>query len=368
MGFIDDVEDILAYTNKEKRMMLFCATMPERILRLAKDYMRGYQFIRAQKEQLTVSLTDQIYFEVAQSDKLEALCRIIDSEVDFYGLIFCRTKIDVDSLSKKLSDRGYDAEGLHGDISQYQRERILEKFKQQRINVLVATDVAARGIDIINLSHVINFSLPQDPESYVHRIGRTGRAGKEGTAITFVTPYEYRKLIAIKRLTKTDIRKEKIPAIEDIIRSKKTRIKNDIDAIIRSSAEGQYLDFAQEILTEVEPEKALAAIIKHAFGDELSARSYSKIRDVSIDMKGTTRLFVARGRTDGMDPRKLVNMLKQTAQVNPQKIRDVRIFDKFSFITVPFEEAEVILHAFHKKKVSKRPIVERAREKKKRTS
>lgn len=362
MGFIDDVEDILSYTNPEKRMLLFSATIPESIVHLAKKYMRKYQIIRAQKEQLTVSLTDQIYFEVGESDKLEALCRIIDSEADFYGLIFCRTKIDVDNVSKKLSDRGYDVEGLHGDISQNQRERILERFKKKRVNTLVATDVAARGIDIYNLSHVINYSLPQNPESYVHRIGRTGRAGKEGTAITFVTPDEYRKLVAIKRLTKTDIRREKIPAIEDVIRSKQTRIKNDIVGIIQSDEHNEYIDFAQEILKEGVPVKVLAAVIKYAFQDDLSTKGYGKISEVSVDMKGTTRLFVAKGKIDNMNPRNLVSMIKQIAQIEPRKIHDVRIFEKFSFITVSFEDAEIILRAF-KKNTDKRSIVERAKEK-----
>ena len=366
MGFIDDVKDILSYTNKTKRMLLFSATMPESILHLVRKYMREYKLIQIEKDHPTVSLTDQIYFEVNYSDKIEALCRIIDSESDFYGLVFCRTKLDVDTVSKKLIDRGYDADGLHGDISQAQRERILSRFKQRRINVLVATDVAARGIDIYNLTHVINYSLPQDPERYVHRIGRTGRAGKEGTAITFVSPDEYRKLLIIKRVAKTNIRKEKIPAIEDVIRAKKTRIKNEISSIIQSSLDSQYLDFAQEILAENEPDKALAAFIKYSFGDELSVRNYSKIRDVSVDMKGTVRLFVARGRADNMDPRKLVGMIKEIAQVDSWKIRDVRIFDKFSFITVPFSEAEVILHAFKKQKTTRRPIVERAKERKRR--
>jgi len=368
MGFIDDVEDILTYTNAEKRMLLFSATMPERILHLAKKHMREYQLIRVQKKQLTVSSTDQIYFEVARSDKLEALCRIIDSETGFYGLIFCRTKIDVAEVAKKLCDRGYDAEGLHGDISQYQRERILERFKKQRINVLVATDVAARGIDIINLSHVINYALPQNPESYVHRVGRTGRAGKEGTAITFVTPDEYRKLIAIKRITNTAIRKEKIPAVEDVLRAKRARIKNSIRDIIRSSGANEYVGFAQEILTGGDPAEILAAVIKYAFRDELSERSYGKIRDVSIDTKGIARLFVARGKVDNINSPKLVAMIEKIARVDSRKIRDVRIFDRFSFITVPFEEAEIILRAFKKGKVSNRPIVERAKEKKRKRS
>jgi len=363
MGFIEDVEHILSCTKKEKRVLLFSATIPERIISLAKKYMQKYQVVRVKGEQLTVSLTDQMYFEVANSDKLEALCRIIDNEHEFYGLIFCRTKVDVDTITKKLSNRGYDAEGLHGDISQYQRERILDKFRQQRINILVATDVAARGIDINNLTHVINFSLPQNPESYIHRIGRTGRAGKEGTAITFITPAEYRKLVFIERITKTDIRKGKLPAAKDIIRSKKTRIKNDLVNIIESEGSNEYLDFAKEILADNQPEEALSAFIKYAFDNELKVSNYGEIRNLSVDMKGTTRLFVARGRIDGMDSRKLTEMIKKVSGVDQRKIKDLKIFDNFSFITVSFDEAEKILRAFKQNKENKRPIVERAKQK-----
>ncbi|MFH1363364.1 MAG: DEAD/DEAH box helicase [Candidatus Omnitrophota bacterium] len=366
MGFIDDVEDILAYSGKTKRVLLFSATMPARILELAKKYMTDYKFC-AQKGELTVSLTEQIYFEVSYSDKLEALTRIIDSEVGFYGLIFCRTKIDVDDVSRKLSDRGYDVEGLHGDISQHQRERILGRFKQKRINVLVATDVAARGIDINNLSHVINYSLPQDPERYVHRIGRTGRAGKEGTAITFVTPDEYRKLSAIKRLTKTDILKKKLPGVDEIISSKKIRIKQEISDLASSAESNEYLGFAEEILSGLDPAQAVSALIKYSFGDELSPRSYAKIRDVSIDTKGTSRLFVAKGKVDKMSPPKLVSMINQIAGVDSRKIRDVQVLDKFSFITVPFEEAEIILRAFKENRGSRKPLVERAKERKRKS-
>tara|TARA_B100000315_G_scaffold258827_1_gene312340 strand:- start:588 stop:2168 length:1581 start_codon:yes stop_codon:yes gene_type:complete len=366
MGFIDDVEDILSYVKGQKRMLLFSATVPERILRLAKKYMPKYHLVRAQQEKLTVSLTDQIYFEVSRSDKLEALCRIIDSEASFYGLIFCRTKVDVDQVSQKLSNRGYDSEGLHGDISQNQRERILSKFKEQRINVLVATDVAARGIDINNLSHVINYSLPQNPESYVHRIGRTGRAGKEGTAITFVTSDEYRKLAFIKRVTKTDIRKEKIPGVDQIIKSKKLRIKDNISSIAKSSESDEYIKFAEELLEENDSTKIVSAFIKYSFGDELNIRSYNKIREATVDMKGTTRLFVAKGKIDKMTPRKLVDMIKNVAKIDSRKIGDVQIFDKFSFATVPFKEAEIILAAFKRNRSTKKPLIERAKAKKKR--
>jgi ATP-dependent RNA helicase DeaD len=335
--------------------------MPEKIISIAKKYMRNYEMLGVKKEQLTTNLTDQIYFEVSHADKFDALCRIIDFEHEFYGLIFCRTKIDVDSVANKLMERGYDADALHGDIAQNQREIILNKFRKQRINILVATDVAARGIDIHNLTHVINYSLPQDPEAYVHRIGRTGRAGKEGTAITFVTPDEYRRLIFIKKFAKTDIRKEKLPKIEDVINQKKARIKTQIANIIKTEDTDGYIKFAQEMLKETEAEKVLAALLKHTFQDELDASNYNEIRDVSIDKKGTARLFVALGKIDDMTPKKLAAFIKQEAKVPNEKIKDIQIFDKFSFITVSFEEAEIILNIFKKKKGSRRPMVERAK-------
>ena len=195
MGFVEDIETILGATPKEKRMLLFSATMPDNIMRLAKKYMREYEVVSVKRDQLTKNNIQQIYFEVSGSEKFEALYRIIDVEDHFYGVVFCRTKIDADDIASKLLNRGCRAEALHGDISQGQREKILQKFKDKKITVLVATDVAARGIDVDNLTHVINYSLPQDPESYIHRIGRTGRAGKSGTAITLITPSEYRKLL-----------------------------------------------------------------------------------------------------------------------------------------------------------------------------
>ena len=364
MGFIEDVEEIMKATSIEKRTMLFSATMPKEILRLAKKYMGQYEFVTVKDEQPTVNLTDQIYFEVATSDKFDALCRIIDIEHEFYGLIFCRTKIDVDKIARHLIDRGYDADALHGDISQHKRELILNKFKKKKTNTLVATDVAARGIDIIELSHVINYSLPQDPESYVHRIGRTGRAGKGGTAITFVTPEEYRKLLFIKRIAKTDIRKEKLPKIEDVINTKKTRIKNELKNIIQSEIFEGYTKMAQELLKEHKPENVLAALLKHSFQDELEGKGYSEIKEISIDNKGKTRLFVAMGKSDGMTPKKLVKYIKQKAGIDNFKIKDVQIFDKISFITTPFEEAEIILDVFKREKKGRRPIIERAKKKK----
>jgi ATP-dependent RNA helicase DeaD len=363
MGFIDDVEEIIRHTNPERKIMLFSATMPERIISLAKRYMKNYKVISAKSEQLTTALTEQIYFEVQERDKFEALCRIIDVEEGFYGLIFCRTKIDVDMISRKLMDRGYGAEALHGDVSQYQRERILDKFKKRLSNALVATDVAARGIDINNLTHVINYSLPQDPESYVHRIGRTGRAGKQGTAITFVSPDEYRKLLFIKRISKAEIKKGSVPKVKDVINTKRARIKNEIIELIKSGEAASYVDMAKEMLEGNNPEEVLAAMIRQSFKGELDEKNYNEIREVSVDRQGTSRLFVALGKVDNLTPAKLVTFIRQETSVDERKIDDVRIFENFSFITVPFNEAEIILEAFRQQSPGRRPLVDRAKEK-----
>jgi len=363
MGFIEDVEEIISFTPPQKQMLLFSATIPPRILSLAKKYMPDFELVEIDKETPTTTLAEQIYFEVTEADKMEALCRIVDSEPDFYGLVFCRTKVDVDILVRRLSDRGYEVDGLHGDISQHQRERILNRFRRRRIKILVATDVAARGIDINSLSHVINYSLPQEPERYVHRIGRTGRAGKEGIAITFVTPREYCNLLIIQKVAKANIRREKIPTIADILLNKQKRIERAVSEIIEKGGFEEYLDFANQIIKEKDPQVVLASFIKYTLGDELSSRNYRDIREVSVDKKGTARLFVARGRQDGMNFRSLSKMIREVSGVEERKIRDIRIFERFSFISVPFAEAELILHAFKKKNLSKRPLVSRARQK-----
>lgn len=363
MGFIDDVEDILKHAPPERRMLLFSATMPERIMSLAKRHMKKYEYIAIKKDQLTTNLTDQIYFEVSESDKFEALCRIIDVESEFYGLIFCRTKVDVDQVAHKLMDRGYDAEAMHGDMSQAHREKIMDGFRKQRLNIVVATDVAARGIDISNLTHVINYSLPQDPEAYVHRIGRTGRAGREGTAITFVTPSEYRNLAFIKRVAKTEIRKEKLPKVEDVINIRRSRLLGEIQAVLDEGDLDTYREMAASLLLDMDPVDIVSAILKHGFSRDLDESSYAEIREASVEHSGKTRLFVALGRIDSMTPPKLVEYIERETSVHGRAIRDVRIFDNFSFITTSFEDAEIIMEAFKRnRKGGRRPLVERARE------
>ncbi len=366
MGFIEDVEEIMAHTNPDKRVLLFSATMPAKIKELARKYMGSYELLRAEKEPLVTNLTEQIYFEVKVSDKFEALCRIVDIEDEFYGIVFCRTKSDVDSVASHLLDRGYDAEALHGDISQAQRERTLAKFKKKQITILVATDVAARGIDVTNLSHVINYSLPQDPESYVHRIGRTGRAGNEGTAITFITPSEYKRLMFIQRVAKADIKKSKVPKVKEILKAKKKKIYDDLSGLLAEGVDDAYHEWAARLLEDNDPAQILAAMLSYSFEEELNPENYGEITEFSgkarqLDAQGKTRLFVGLGKLDKLTPRRLVDLIMKKAPLKSWEIKDVQILEKFSFVTVPFDKAERVIESFREK--GRRPLISHAKEK-----
>ncbi len=373
MGFVEDIELILGETGPDKQMLMFSATMPKQIMSIAERFMGEYDIVKVEKQQLTTTLTEQIYFEVKRADKFEVLCRIIDIEPDFYGLVFCRTRNDVDEVVQDLMNRGYPAEALHGDISQSQRNRVIEKIKNKTANILVATDVAARGIDINNLTHVVNYSIPQDPEAYVHRVGRTGRAGNEGTAITFVTPAEYQKLTQIKKFAKTDIRKEKLPGASDIVRGKKDRIVDEISELLEGDSWQDYLDFASELIETREPADVIAALLKNQYKNELMEDNYSdiggrptKIRDnsESVDAGGTARLFVALGKNDNCTPKILVDMIWDKARIKSRLIQNVKCFDTFSFITVPFQAAEKIIEVFRREGRGNKPLIELASEKK----
>ena len=366
MGFVEDIEKILESTNKDKRMLFFSATMPKEILKIAENHMRkDYEILKVEAKELTTNLTDQIYFEVKQKDKFEALCRIIDLEPDFYGIVFCRTKNDVNELTGKLNDRGYDAGELHGDITQKHREVTLNRFKARKLSILVATDVAARGIDVNDLTHVVNYAIPQEAESYVHRIGRTGRAGKEGTAITFMTPSEYKKLLQIKRITKTDIRKEKLPEIKDVILSRKHRIIENITNILQEGNLNGFIDMAKDLLKEGSPEDIVASLLKSAYEDVLDTSNYNEIEEATVDHTGKTRLFIALGRVDKITPKKLVEFIVKESSIDKNKIKGVEVYENFSFMSVPFAEAEVILDIFKKVRKGRKPLVEKAKEKSK---
>lgn len=358
MGFIEDIEQIMSAMSPERRVLLFSATIPERIVRLSQSYMRDTEVLKVPSQQITADLTDQIYFEVRESDKFDALTRIIDIQPEFYGIVFCRTKVAVDEIAQRLQERGYAAEGLHGDVSQAQREKILRRFRMKQVNILVATDVAARGIDIVNLTHVINYSLPQDSESYVHRIGRTGRAGNQGTAITFLSNSEFRQFGYLKRDIKAEIKREKLPSPQDIVATKRKRIKDELAEVVESEGYLTYTDMAAELLAGYAPETAMAALLRMAFKNELDEKQYPEIRSFSVDRKGTARLFLSIGRRDGFDGRKLVGLLKRECGLTEQKINDLKLTDCYSFVSVPFADAEEVVRRLNTLRKGGRPVAE----------
>ncbi|MCK5241009.1 DEAD/DEAH box helicase [bacterium] len=363
MGFIDDVEEIMAQCNEDKQVALFSATMPDRIEALTKKYMKEIKRVVVKKQQITTDLTEQIYFEVRSADRFEALCRIIDVEEEFYGLIFCRTKVDVDEITAKLIERGYDAEGIHGDVTQKQRGNVLKKFKDKRNNILVATDVAARGLDINNLSHVINYALPQDPEGYVHRIGRTGRAGKKGVAITFITPSEYRKLAFIQRIAKADIRKEQVPEVSEIIKIKRNRLTGEIVDIMKQGQLEDFHDMAFGMLNKYPVEELVPTLLKLLIQDRLDESQYTEIArpSSSPDAGGKTRLLIGFGRTAGYTPKKLIDFIKKQTGLHDRFIDDLLLRDDFSFVTVPFADAEKMVKLFEEKAKGGRPLIVKAK-------
>ncbi len=375
MGFIEDIETILQNTPEKKRVFLFSATMPARIKEMASRYMKNSAHIRAQNT-LTTNLTNQIYFEVIRQDKFEALCRIIDMEPAFYGIIFCRTKVEVDEVANKLLDRGYGADGLHSDISQAQREQILKKFRKQQISLLVATDVAARGIDVNNLSHVINYSLPQNPEAYIHRIGRTGRAGNQGTAVTFVTPEEFSKLGFIKKIVKAPIKKSEIPQVDQIVAARKTRLTGEIKSLLLNNLNEQYLQWAEELLNEADKKKIIAAILEHSYHKLLNKNEYHKLTPVTRkfssghrDMEGKTRLFIAKGKNDGLNKKELADFIVDQTGIVKNAIEDIEVLESYSFVTVPFEHAERIIAQLKSLRFGKKHLfVEKAKAAKTKTS
>lgn len=293
MGFVEDIETILKSAPANRRTILFSATMPSHIENLAKKYMKNYQIISViNRADSGKSNIEQSLLVVDNSDKFEALFRIIENEDKFYGMVFCRTKMDADDIASKLIARSLNSEALHGNVSQSQREKILQKFRNKKINILVATDVAARGIDVDNLSHVINYSLPQDTESYVHRIGRTGRAGKKGIAITIITPSEHRKAMEIQRVTNNKLNTYELPTVDNIVSSKKQKIKSSINELM-SSVDSSSLELAREVMADCgeDNEQIIATLLKMAFRNQLDKTKFRELRQVSVKSRDSNSSF-----------------------------------------------------------------------------
>ncbi|MBN8237097.1 DEAD/DEAH box helicase [Halobacillus kuroshimensis] len=262
MGFIDDIRDILKALPEERQTLLFSATMPKEIRDIATTLMNNPEEVKVKAKEMTVENIEQFFVEVPEKHKFDTLTRLLDIHDPALAIVFGRTKRRVDEVADGLQARGFSAEGIHGDLTQGKRMSTLNKFKRGRIEILVATDVAARGLDISEVSHVYNFDIPQDPESYVHRIGRTGRAGRKGESISFVTPREKDQLNLIEKLTKKKVDRLKVPSSEEAARGQQKVAVEKIAETVNNNDLNNYKNAAEELLERYEPSDLIAAALK----------------------------------------------------------------------------------------------------------
>lgn len=358
MGFIDDVEWILQHTPQERQIALFSATMPIEIKKVANTYLRDPEHIKIASKTSTANTIRQRYSLINHRQKLEAISRILEVEDHDGVIVFVRTKIATVELADKLSARGYPCQALNGDIPQNQREQIVEKLKRGKLDILVATDVVARGLDIDRISHVINYDIPLDTESYVHRIGRTGRAGRNGEAILFVTPRERRLLQAIERVTNSNIEAMEVPNADTINEQRVIKFKQRIADTIQN----EDLSLYQQLIAEYQQEynndseiiaAALASIAQgkqSLFETEMNFTPDKQKREHTIKKKenGKKRrqkndyhnedmrcYRIAVGRKDGVKPGNIVGAIANEADIDSKHIGHIKINDHFSTVDLP---------------------------------
>lgn len=368
MGFIDDIENIFANANPDSRILLFSATMPAPILKIAQKFMGEYEIVEEEGIVEEPLLIDQKYWVLREGDKVEALVRLIDSNPDFYGLVFTQTKNDADTVSRRLDEKGYEAAALHGDIPQGQREKILARFRSKKTRILVATDVAARGIDISGLSHVVNYSLPFDSSTYIHRIGRTGRAGTSGVAVTFVSPNERRKLNFMKarvaKASKGDLDEGEVPSIDSVLEIKRAALfealKDSLQKEGATAGEG-FAQMADDLCQEKDAKEVLAGVLQAFYGEKLDRARYDEIKKVAAEKGGRegrgrgrdryddapredqTRLYIQLGRRDGYNAREIADWFSDTLHIPGKKVDRIDVTTSFSLVSLPKEDAARLL-------------------------
>jgi ATP-dependent RNA helicase DeaD len=400
MGFIDDVEWILGHAPKERQTALFSATMPDAIRKITKRYLNDPKSVKIESKVATASTIRQRYCQVAGHLKLEALTRILEVEVFDGVIIFVRTKTATMELAEKLSARGYAVEPLNGDIPQNSRERTVDRLKKGKIDILVATDVVARGLDVERVSHVINFDVPYDTESYVHRIGRTGRAGREGDAILFISHREKRMLFSIERATRQTIDAMTIPSISQLNETRLSRFKSSVIEAISDPSIETLIPIVESIQAETEaaPEVIMAALAKIAQGDEplilresdrpdLNANPPRNDRNDRNDRsprdrgarperggergggervkrerksgppsEGMQRFRIEVGHTHGAKPGNIVGAIANEANISSKNIGSIEIYDNFSTVDLPKDMPKATHDTLQKTRVAGRSL------------
>ena len=350
MGFIGDIEAILEKTPSEKRTLMFSATIPEEIRGIAERFMRDPLYVSTRTDHTPVESIRQIACEVRREEKNAALERILAASDDPYAMVFCRTRMDVDEVTEAFQKMGYPVEALHGELTQGQRTRIINRFKARQFPVLIATDVAARGLDINDLTLVVNYSLPQNAEIYIHRIGRTGRAGKEGTAVTLTTPGERRRFEMIRQETGGVMHLEPLPGPDAVVAMKKKNFLRELRRTEESGVSRECRDFALELLREAaDPVETLSGILQMHFHDDLSEAKYppaGKAERRKLARKRMRLRLSPAGEKEGLTPSRLMKMLAEKAHIWRSKIGRITIGDHFSIVELPGETALMVLDAF----------------------
>lgn len=361
MGFRDDIEIILKETNEERQTILFSATMAKPILDITKKYQKNPELVKVVHKELTVPSIEQVYFEVKESLKLQLLCRLIDMHNPKLSLVFCNTKKSVDELVLQLQNRGYFVDGLHGDLKQSQRDRVMSKFRNGTIDILIATDVAARGIDVDDVEVVFNYDLPQDEEYYVHRIGRTGRAGRAGRAFTFVSGKSIYKLKDIQRYTKTKIVRGEIPTINDVEESKIDAFFEKVKNVMEESDLTRYVKHIESLLNdEYTSVDVAAALLKMSIGldnkEEDMEVSYASNFGNTGGEPGMARLFINAGRNQKILPKDVIGAIAGETGIAGKLIGKIDIYDKYTFVEVPVDYAETVLEIMKNNKIKGKTI------------
>ena len=388
MGFRDDIETILEYIPAEGRQtILFSATMPKPILDITRKYQHDAVNIKVVKKELTVPSIEQYYYDVKRSDKVEVLTRLLDYYNPKLSLVFCNTKRMVDELAEELKGRGYFAEGLHGDLKQEQRDRVMNSFRNGATEILVATDVAARGIDVDDVEAVFNYDIPQDDEYYVHRIGRTGRAGRDGIAFSFVVGREVYKLRDIQRYCKTRIIPQAIPSLDDITEIKAEKIMDQVKETINNVDLTKMIQVIEQKLVEEDytAMDVAAALLKIAMGEENEDIAESGHLAPSLDEldrygrdnrsrggrnngrrdggrgsrggrderngNGMARLFINIGKNQNVRPGDILGAIAGESGIPGRMVGSIDMFDNYTFVEVPREHADVVLQAMRGAKI-----------------
>ena len=355
MGFREDIELILKELPEERQTLLFSATMPKPIMDIAKTYQKDATLVKVVKKELTVPKIEQYYYEVRPKNKLEVLTRLLDMYDPKLSLVFCNTKKQVDELVSALQLRGYFAEGLHGDLKQQQRDRVMASFRNGKTDILVATDVAARGIDVDDVEAVFNFDVPQDEEYYVHRIGRTGRAGRTGMAHTLVVGREIYKLKDIMRYCKTKIYVRPIPSINDVSVIKAEKILSQVDEIIAKTDLKQMMEIVETRVNESEYTslEVAAAFLKMMMGDTAagSEEDYEEEFGDTGAKAGMVRLFINLGKKQKVRPGDIVGAIAGETGMSGKLIGTIDMYDKYTFVEVPREYAAEVIDVMKSVKI-----------------